>query len=105
MMKGYEEATAFLGEWRRFQQLVFFLITAAVVPNGLIVFAIVFAADIPQHRCLVPEVNLSQEWLDAIVPVEVTQGVTTAVTLRYHFNLCVLQSGTLRQCGRQWDNV
>lgn len=72
MMKSYEEATAFLGEWRRFQQLVFFLLTAAIVPNGLIVFAVVFAADIPEHRCLVPEVNLSQEWRDAIIPVQVT---------------------------------
>lgn len=80
-MQGYEEATAFLGEWRRFQQLVFFLLTAAMVPNGLVVFAIVFAGDIPEHRCLVPEVNLSREWRDAVIPVEVTQGVTAAVAL------------------------
>lgn len=79
-MKDYEEATAFLGEWRRFQQLVFFLLCAATVPNGLIMFAIVFAGDIPEHRCLVPEVNLSQEWRDAVIPVEVTQGGAAAVS-------------------------
>lgn len=73
VMEGYEEATAFLGEWRRFQQLVFFLLTAAIVPNGLVVFAAVFAADIPEHHCLVPEANLSQEWREAVIPVEVTQ--------------------------------
>lgn len=71
-MEGYEDATSFLGVWGRFQQLAFFLLTAAVVPNGLIVFAIVFAAETPDHRCLVPEVNLSQEWRDTIIPVEVT---------------------------------
>lgn len=83
MTKGYEDATAFLGEWRRFQQMIFFLLTAAMVPNGLIVFGVVFVADIPEHRCLVPEVNLSQEWRDAIIPPEVTQGpqVTTAVVV------------------------
>lgn len=71
MMKSYEDATAFLGEWRRFQQKIFFLLTAAMIPNGLIVFSVVFVADIPEHRCLVPNVSLSQEWRDAIIPVEV----------------------------------
>lgn len=71
-MKGYEDATAFLGEWRRFQQVAFFLLSAAMVPNGLIIFSVVFVADNPDHRCLVPEVNLSKEWHDAIIPVEVT---------------------------------
>lgn len=71
MTKGYEDATAFLGEWRRFQQMIFFLLTIAMVPNGLIVFGVVFVADIPEHSCRVPEVNLSQEWRDAVIPVVV----------------------------------
>lgn len=99
MMKGYDEATAFLGEWRRFQQLVFFLLCAAMVPNGLIVFAVVFAADIPEHRCLVPEVNLSKEWRDAIIPAEVTHSVSPLLLYnKDHFSTRALKSGKWREC-------
>ena len=69
-MKDYDEATAFLGQWGRFQQVVFFLLCVSIVPDGL-VFSVVFLTDTPKHHCLVPEVNLTQDWLDAIIPVEV----------------------------------
>uniref|UniRef100_A0A3Q3WJX1 Major facilitator superfamily (MFS) profile domain-containing protein n=1 Tax=Mola mola TaxID=94237 RepID=A0A3Q3WJX1_MOLML len=69
-MKDYDEATAFLGQWGRFQQVVFFLLCLSIVPDGF-VFSVVFLTDTPKHHCLVPEVNLTQDWLDAIIPVEV----------------------------------
>uniref|UniRef100_A0A3Q3WZ73 Major facilitator superfamily (MFS) profile domain-containing protein n=1 Tax=Mola mola TaxID=94237 RepID=A0A3Q3WZ73_MOLML len=65
----YDEATAFLGQWGRFQQVVFFLLCLSIVPDGF-VFSVVFLTDTPKHHCLVPEVNLTQDWLDAIIPVE-----------------------------------
>uniref|UniRef100_A0A3Q4BFK8 Major facilitator superfamily (MFS) profile domain-containing protein n=1 Tax=Mola mola TaxID=94237 RepID=A0A3Q4BFK8_MOLML len=72
-MKDYDEATAFLGQWGRFQQVVFFLLCLSIVPDGF-VFSVVFLTDTPKHHCLVPEVNLTQDWLDAIIPVEVVNG-------------------------------
>ncbi|XP_034062373.1 solute carrier family 22 member 5-like [Gymnodraco acuticeps] len=70
-MKDYDESTAFLGQWGRFQQVVFFLLCASIVPNGVGVFSVVFLTDIPRHHCLIPEENLTQDWRDAIIPIEV----------------------------------
>ncbi|XP_036975502.1 solute carrier family 22 member 5-like [Acanthopagrus latus] len=61
-------------KWGRFQQTVFFLLCASVVPNGFGVFFTVFLTDTPSHHCLVPEVNLSQAWRDATIPIEVVDG-------------------------------
>ncbi len=70
-MNDYEESIAFLGKWGRFQQTVFFLLCVSTVPNGLGVLSIIFVADIPSHHCKIPEVNLTQDWLDVIIPVQV----------------------------------
>uniref|UniRef100_A0A8C9XCK3 Solute carrier family 22 member 5 n=1 Tax=Sander lucioperca TaxID=283035 RepID=A0A8C9XCK3_SANLU len=61
-MNDYDKITAFLGQWGRFQQIVFFLLCASIVPNGFAAFSVVFLTDIPSHHCLVPEVNLTQDW-------------------------------------------
>eukprot|EP00064_Thunnus_orientalis_P004751 superscaffoldBa00000442_g4763 len=73
-MKDYDETTAFLGDWGRFQQIVFFLLCASTVPNGFGVLSIVFVADIPSHHCMVPEVDLTEDWQNAIIPIEVVNG-------------------------------
>ncbi|XP_026226006.1 solute carrier family 22 member 5-like isoform X1 [Anabas testudineus] len=73
-MEDYDDATAFLGHWGRFQQTVFFLLCASIFPNGFGAFSVVFVTDIPSHHCLVPEVNLTQDWLKAIIPVKVVNG-------------------------------
>ncbi|XP_044078870.1 solute carrier family 22 member 5-like isoform X2 [Siniperca chuatsi] len=73
-MKNYDDATAFLGPWGRFQQIVFFLLCASIFPNGLGAFSLVFVTDIPSHHCLVPEINLTQDWRTAIIPIEVVNG-------------------------------
>ena len=70
-MRDYEETTAFLGQWGRFQQVVFFLLCASILPNGFGAFSVVFLTDIPSHHCLVPEINLTQEWRIAIIPIKV----------------------------------
>lgn len=75
-MNDYDETTAFLGHWGRFQQIVFFLLCVSTIPNGSGVLSIVFVAGIPSHNCMVPEDNLTQEWFDAIIPIEVKRCTT-----------------------------
>ncbi|XP_037761910.1 solute carrier family 22 member 5 [Chelonia mydas] len=74
-MQDYEVVTAFLGEWGPFQRLIFFLLSASIVPNGFTGLSIVFLAGAPEHRCRVPpSANLSREWLDASIPRELQGG-------------------------------
>ncbi|XP_051256233.1 solute carrier family 22 member 4 isoform X2 [Dicentrarchus labrax] len=73
-MTDYAGAIAFLGQWGRFQQVVFFLLCASIVPNGFGAFTLVFLADIPNHHCVVPDVNLTDDWLKSIIPVKVVNG-------------------------------
>lgn len=71
MMRDFEEVTAFLGHWGRFQQVVFFLLLVSTIPNGLGFVSIVFISAIPKHQCMIPDVNLTQEWLRVIIPAKV----------------------------------
>uniref|UniRef100_A0A8C3V6L1 Major facilitator superfamily (MFS) profile domain-containing protein n=1 Tax=Catharus ustulatus TaxID=91951 RepID=A0A8C3V6L1_CATUS len=75
VMRDYDAATAFLGEWGRFQRLVFFLLSASIIPNGFNGMSIVFLAGTPEHRCVVPRgANLSEEWRNASIPLELRDG-------------------------------
>ncbi|XP_070839231.1 organic cation/carnitine transporter 2-like [Chaetodon trifascialis] len=70
-MTDYDAATAFLGEWGRFQQQVFFLLCLTFIPNGFTGLSIVFLADTPTHRCLIPaQVNLTAAWRNSSIPLE-----------------------------------
>ncbi|KAM6983311.1 organic cation/carnitine transporter 2-like isoform 2-T2 [Tautogolabrus adspersus] len=73
-MKDYDESIAFLGQWGLFQQVVFFLLCASIMPNGFGAFTLVFLNDIPIHHCFVLEVNLTSDWREAIIPVKVIDG-------------------------------
>ncbi|XP_010411414.2 solute carrier family 22 member 5-like [Corvus cornix cornix] len=74
-MRDYDAATAFLGEWGRFQRLIFFLLSASIIPNGFNGLSIVFLAGTPEHRCVVPRgANLSGEWRNASIPLELRGG-------------------------------
>ncbi|XP_023285145.1 solute carrier family 22 member 5-like isoform X2 [Seriola lalandi dorsalis] len=73
-MKDYDDTTAFLGQWGPFQQIVFFLLCASIFPNGFGAFSLVYLTDIPSHHCLVPEVNLTKDWQEGIIPVKVVNG-------------------------------
>nr|XP_006007287.1 PREDICTED: solute carrier family 22 member 5 [Latimeria chalumnae] len=75
MSRDYEEATLFLGQWGPFQKLVFFLLSASIIPNGFTGLSIVFLADTPAHRCRLPQLaNLSREWRNAGIPLEDVEG-------------------------------
>ncbi|CAB1414058.1 unnamed protein product [Pleuronectes platessa] len=73
-MRDYDESIAFLGQWGRFQQVVFFLLCSTIVPNGFGAFTLVFLTDMPSHHCLVPDDNLTEDWRRATIPVEVVNG-------------------------------
>ncbi|KAG8008533.1 Solute carrier family 22 member 4 [Nibea albiflora] len=71
-MTDYETATAFIGEWGPFQQQVFYLLCLSVVPNGFTALSIVFTADTPPHRCLIPaHINLTAAWRNSSIPLVV----------------------------------
>ncbi|XP_042307072.1 solute carrier family 22 member 5-like [Sceloporus undulatus] len=77
-MGDYDSWTSFLGEWGRFQRLVFFLLSASIVPNGFNGMSAVFLAGVPEHRCRVPEgANLSAAWREASIPEEQRPGGRT----------------------------
>ncbi|CAI5766598.1 solute carrier family 22 member 4 [Podarcis lilfordi] len=70
-MRDYDDIIAFLGEWGPFQRLIFFLLSASIIPNGFNGMSAVFLAGTPEHRCRVPaSANLSGEWLNASIPLE-----------------------------------
>ncbi|XP_058022038.1 solute carrier family 22 member 4 isoform X2 [Ahaetulla prasina] len=74
-MRDYDEIIAFLGEWGPYQRLIFFLLSASIIPNGFNGMSAVFLAGTPEHRCRVPaSANLSAEWLNASIPLEERDG-------------------------------
>nr|KAF6482069.1 solute carrier family 22 member 4 [Molossus molossus] len=74
-MRDYDEVTAFLGEWGPFQRLIFFLLSASIIPNGFNGMSVVFLAGTPEHRCRVPDTaNLSSAWRNHSVPLRMQDG-------------------------------
>ncbi|XP_004586447.2 solute carrier family 22 member 4 isoform X1 [Ochotona princeps] len=74
-MRDYEDVTAFLGEWGPFQRLIFFLLSASIIPNGFNGMSVVFLAGTPEHHCRVPDsVNLSSAWRNNSVPLLLQNG-------------------------------
>ncbi|XP_008591564.1 PREDICTED: solute carrier family 22 member 5 [Galeopterus variegatus] len=74
-MQDYDEVTAFLGEWGTFQRLIFFLLSASIVPNGFNSMSVVFLAGTPEHHCRVPDTaNLSSAWRNHSVPLRLQDG-------------------------------
>ncbi|XP_061473047.1 organic cation/carnitine transporter 2-like isoform X2 [Rhineura floridana] len=74
-MYDYDQVTAFLGKWGPFQRLIFFLLSASIIPNGFNGLSAVFLAGTPEHRCRVPaSANLSSEWLNNSIPLEERDG-------------------------------
>ncbi|XP_004042514.2 solute carrier family 22 member 4 [Gorilla gorilla gorilla] len=74
-MRDYDEVIAFLGEWGPFQRLIFFLLSASIIPNGFNGMSVVFLAGTPEHRCRVPDAaNLSSAWRNSSVPLRLRDG-------------------------------
>ncbi|XP_024896462.1 solute carrier family 22 member 4 isoform X3 [Pteropus alecto] len=74
-MRDYDEVTAFLGEWGPYQRLIFFLLSASIIPNGFNGMSVVFLAATPEHRCRVPDTaNLSSAWRNHSIPLRLQDG-------------------------------
>ena len=74
-MRDYDEVTAFLGKWGPFQRLIFFLLSASIIPNGFNGMSVVFLAGTPEHHCRVPDTaNLSSAWRNHSIPVRLQDG-------------------------------
>ncbi|XP_037324308.1 organic cation/carnitine transporter 2 isoform X2 [Pungitius pungitius] len=73
-MGDYDEDTAFLGQTGPYFWTTFFLLNTVFVSTGFNGLYIVFVGAAPKHRCLVPNVNLTAEWAEAIIPLAVVDG-------------------------------
>ncbi|KAF7666713.1 hypothetical protein LDENG_00094770 [Lucifuga dentata] len=73
-MGDYNEDTAFLSQTGPYFWNTFFLLTTVFVSTGFNGLYIVFVGAVPPHHCLIPEVNLTEEWRKAIIPLKVVDG-------------------------------
>ncbi|XP_047463141.1 solute carrier family 22 member 4 [Mugil cephalus] len=73
-MGDYDEDTAFLGQTGPYFWATFFLLNTIYVSTGFNGLYIVFVGAAPKHHCLVPDVNLTEEWRNAIIPVRIVNG-------------------------------
>ncbi|XP_035994927.1 solute carrier family 22 member 4 isoform X1 [Fundulus heteroclitus] len=74
-MQDYEEAVSFLGSWGPFQRKSFLVLCLATVPCGYNLLSVIFLLASPPHHCDIPaHSNLSQEWIQASIPVQQVAG-------------------------------
>ncbi|XP_063058341.1 organic cation/carnitine transporter 2 [Engraulis encrasicolus] len=74
-MGDYDDDTAFLGQRGRFFILTFLLLNGLCVSTGWSGLYFVFVGATPPHHCSVPDdVNLTEAWKVAIIPIEVVDG-------------------------------
>ncbi|XP_049448012.1 solute carrier family 22 member 5 [Epinephelus fuscoguttatus] len=74
-MGDYDEDTAFLGQTGPYFWTTFFLLNTVYLSTGFNGLYMVFIGSAPTHHCLIPDVNLTEEWKNAIIPVTVVDGV------------------------------
>uniref|UniRef100_A0A1A8GUZ2 Solute carrier family 22 (Organic cation/carnitine transporter), member 5 n=1 Tax=Nothobranchius korthausae TaxID=1143690 RepID=A0A1A8GUZ2_9TELE len=73
-MGDYDEETAFLGQTGPYFWTTFFLLNTVFVSTGFDGLYIIFAGAAPRHHCLVPDVNLTDEWRNAVIPLVAADG-------------------------------
>ncbi|CAN9497608.1 unnamed protein product [Ophioblennius macclurei] len=83
----YEASVSFLGSWGPYQRKQFALLCFLAVPAGFCLLCIIYLlADTP-HHCRIPErSNLSQEWMEASIPVEVAGQSVRSSCSRYELD-------------------
>nr|XP_046267456.1 solute carrier family 22 member 4-like [Scatophagus argus] len=73
-MGDYDEDTAFLKQTGPYFWTTFFLLNTVFVSTGFNGLYIVFIGAAPKHHCLIPDVNLTEEWRNAIIPFTIADG-------------------------------
>nr|XP_061801649.1 organic cation/carnitine transporter 2-like [Nerophis lumbriciformis] len=87
-MGDYNKDTAFLGQTGPHFWTTFMLLNTIFVSTGFNGLYIVFVGAAPEHHCLVPDVNLTTAWQEAIIPVtEVDGQEVRSQCLRYKLDL------------------
>ncbi|GAA6219666.1 solute carrier family 22 member 5-like [Lates japonicus] len=87
-MQDYEETVSFLGTWGPFQRRVFFLLCLTSIPCGYNILSVIFLLASPPHRCHIPaHSNLSQDWIQASIPVQVAGQPERSSCSRYELDM------------------
>ncbi|XP_070694565.1 solute carrier family 22 member 4-like [Pempheris klunzingeri] len=87
-MQDYEESVSFLGTWGPFQRRVFFLLCLTSVPCGYHLLSVIFLLATPPHQCHIPHhSNLSQDWIQASIPVQAAGRLERSSCSRYELEL------------------
>lgn len=73
-MGDYNEDTAFLGQTGPYFWTTFFLVNTVFLSTGFNGLYIVFVGATPKHHCFIPDVNLTEEWKNAIIPFTTAAG-------------------------------
>ncbi|KAJ4932812.1 hypothetical protein JOQ06_029654 [Pogonophryne albipinna] len=74
-MQDYDESVSFLGTWGPFQKRVFLLLCLTSIPGGYNLLSVIFLLAKPSHHCHIPaQSNLSQDWIQASIPLQVAGG-------------------------------
>ncbi|KAG8000905.1 SEC14 domain and spectrin repeat-containing protein 1 [Nibea albiflora] len=64
-----------MGTWGPFQRRVFILLCLTSIPCGYNILSVIFLLAIPSHHCYIPtQSNLSQDWIEASIPVQEEAG-------------------------------
>ncbi|CAI5655402.1 solute carrier family 22 member 4 [Oreochromis niloticus] len=87
-MQDYEASISFLGTWGRFQMKVFFLLCVTCLPAGYNILSVIFLLASPPHQCYIPaHRNLSQDWMQASIPLQVAGQLERSSCSRYELDL------------------
>uniref|UniRef100_A0A3P9D3S0 Solute carrier family 22 member 4 n=1 Tax=Maylandia zebra TaxID=106582 RepID=A0A3P9D3S0_9CICH len=87
-MQDYEASISFLGTWGRFQMKVFFLLCVTCLPAGYNILSVIFLLATPPHQCYIPaHRNLSQDWMQASIPLQVAGQLERSSCSRYELDL------------------
>ncbi|XP_068428788.1 solute carrier family 22 member 4-like isoform X2 [Clinocottus analis] len=74
-MQDYEASLSFLGTWGPFQKRVSFLLCLTIIPCGYNLLSVIFLLATPPHHCSIPHHNnLTQDWVQASIPVQEVAG-------------------------------
>ncbi|XP_075887157.1 organic cation/carnitine transporter 2-like [Nelusetta ayraudi] len=87
-MQDYDEAVSFLGTWGPFQKRLMLLLSLGGIPGGYNLLCNIFLLATPSHHCRIPaHSNLSQEWIQASIPVQVDGQPERSSCSRYELSL------------------
>ncbi|CAG5865859.1 unnamed protein product [Menidia menidia] len=86
-MQDYEESVSFLGSWGPFQRRILFVLCFTCIPCGYNLLSVIFLLAVPPHHCHIPaHSNLSEDWIQAIIPVQVAGQPERSSCSRYELN-------------------